>query len=335
MTKFKKLVSLFLAIAVLMSIVTISVDAVEKNKFEYTLKTDEDSGITVAEITGYKGLSAVKIPAKIGKYKVKSIGPRAFRNKKNIKSVVLGPNVKEINESAFSDCINLKKINLRNVEFIGQNAFRNCSSLETVKIPSSLIGVTGDAFSGCKKLIKFKVGQGNYYYESIGGVLIRKGAPHIVAFPQAKGTSYVVPDGIKGIGAGAFKDNKTIRKIVIKKDVQTIEENAFDGCSNLVNVKMGNNVTQIQAQAFRECRKLYSVKFSKLLTSIDEEAFLGCKKLKTIRLFRKLESIGDRAFGYMRKDGKYQKIKGVKIIAPSNSKAEKYAKTNGISFKSK
>lgn len=335
MQKMKRIVSLLITVVVIMSIVTISADAVAKSKFDYTLRVDEVSGVAVAEITGYRGPSVVKIPARLGKYKVKSISAKAFKGKKSIKSVNFGVSVEEIDESAFQDCTNLNKVVLGDVKFISQNAFKNCSALKSVKIPSSLIGVTGDAFSGCKSLKRFTVEDGNYYYESRGGVLVRKGSPYIVSFPQAKGDTYAVPSDIKGIGSGAFKDNKTIKKVVIRNNVQTIGENAFDGCTNLSKVQIGKSVTQIRAQAFRNCNKLKKVKFSNGLITIDEEAFLGCTKLKSVKLHSKLKNIGDRAFGYMRKDGKYQKIKGVKIIAPINSKAEKYALDNDISLKTK
>lgn len=56
----------------------------------------------------------VKVPASINynnvNYKVTAIAPNAFKNNKNIRSVVVGKNVRVIGKNSFKGCKNLKTL---------------------------------------------------------------------------------------------------------------------------------------------------------------------------------------------------------------------------------
>ncbi len=65
---------------------------------------------------------------------VEAIGIEAFREKNDIKQVILPPSVKTIDQLAFHSCENLKKINLENVINVKRVAFYSCKHLKKVDL---------------------------------------------------------------------------------------------------------------------------------------------------------------------------------------------------------
>lgn len=61
--------------------------------------------------------------------------------------------------------------------------------------------------------------------------------------------------------------------------VTRIEENAFEGCGNLVNVSIGNNVVEIGDYAFWRCSKLETINIPNGILTIGSQAFSGCDSL--------------------------------------------------------
>lgn len=133
-----------------------------------------------------------------------------------------------------------------------------------------------------------------------------------------------------------FKKNKKIKKVVIKKGVTSISDNAFNGCTNLKKVKIGNSVVSIGEKAFKDtkieklvipdstkyikksafagCVKLKNVKFGKKLKTIENAAFWVCTKLKNITIPNSVKTIGDGAFGCCNKAEKIVLGKKVEYI---------------------
>ena len=103
-------------------------------------------------------------------------------------------------------------------------------------------------------------------------------------------------------------------KLVLPKEVEIIEANAFSGCTNLYEVIMKDNVRIIKANAFSDCERLKTVRFSTNLTTIQKDAFqnTSCRK---IVLGRKVKII----------DGLLTKISNIEKV--SISKKNPYYKT--------
>jgi len=71
----------------------------------------------------------------------------------SIESIVLHPNTKIINDSAFANCFDLKKVIFNEgLEEIGPYVFKNCPSLEKINFPSALEIIAKDAFGECENL---------------------------------------------------------------------------------------------------------------------------------------------------------------------------------------
>ena len=120
-----------------------------------TYVVNKDSTVTYSGNPKAKG--TVRIPASVkiaGKtVNVTSIKAGAFKNNKNITSVIIGNNVKTIGNNAFAGCIKLKKVTIgKNVTSIGNNAFKGCKLITAITIPAKVTSIGSNSFAGCSKL---------------------------------------------------------------------------------------------------------------------------------------------------------------------------------------
>lgn len=101
---------------------------------------------------------------------------------------------------------------------------------------------------------------------------------------------------VTSIAASAFKNNTTIQKVTIGKNVKTIGKNAFANCKNLKSVVMGSKVTTINEKAFYKCTKLSTIAITKTVKTIGNSAFYGCSNLEKVTGIQNVTSIGNSAF---------------------------------------
>lgn len=189
------------------------------------------------------------------------------------------------------------------VREIDENAFKNNSKVKTIVIGANVREIDDNAFIGTKNLKKFVV-KSNSRYKAVDGVLVNRKTNYIEAFPSKKAKTYTAPASVKGVDEGAFRNNKTIQKVVLK-GVKVVEEEAFRGCSALT-----------------------SVTFSGKLREVDEKAFFDCVKLKKVSLPKKINEVDDKAFGY-KKSGR---VSGFVIRGYAGTDAQEYARENGLKF---
>ncbi len=78
----------------------------------------------------------------------------------------------EINQWAFSECVNITSIDLSNytnLSIIGQDAFRTCSGLTSVTLPSNLTSIGNQVFTSCSNLSEVIINS-NYAYKNANGI---------------------------------------------------------------------------------------------------------------------------------------------------------------------
>lgn len=90
-------------------------------------------------------------------------------------------------------------------------------------------------------------------------------------------------DAVHAIKDGAFKNNKFIRKITIKGNIQTIGEEAFAN-SNIVEVVFEGNFKglAIGAGAFRNCVRITAITLPDNVEQIGNNVFEGCYNLTNL-----------------------------------------------------
>ena len=196
---------------------------------------------------------------------ITNIAAYTFYNYKNMKSLVIGENVKYIGKNAFANCENVT-----NIQF---NA-TNCTSLS----------LTLEAFSGIGAKVKPGV-------ELVFGAGVTKVPNYLFAhnfeednFVRAKIATVSFEEGsvCKEIGKYAFRNCNAITEVTLPENVEKIDEGAFMYCTMLQKAILGESVKTIGANAFNDCRELEHVEIPETIASIGEDAFAECYLIETV-----------------------------------------------------
>ncbi len=122
------------------------------------------------------------------------------------------------------------------------------------------------------------------------------------------GDVLVIPSdlNVMYIGSEAFKDNTTVRKIVIPSSVVEIQERAFYNCTSLEEVYFVStekqeiadaDISMIYEQAFYGCTNLKKIDFSNVKTvTIAADCFANCPKLAEVVDMPSIGTMHHRAF---------------------------------------
>lgn len=189
------------------------------------------------------------------------IGECAFRECKKITKITLPNTLTVIKDCAFEDCISLESINIPNslqyfgarafsgcelltlgnvsipntVTYLGAGAFYNCYGLTEIFIPSSVTTIQ-NPFAGCKNLASIVIDENNPNYDSRNNcnAIIRKSDNALL---------------------GGCKNS------VIPEGVTTIEQSAFNGCSELTNITIPTTVNRMGVHCFIGCSGLLTLTF--------------------------------------------------------------------------
>lgn len=167
------------------------------------------------------------------------------------------------------------------VQEIGYYAFAYCSRLTAIHIPSSVTNVPPGAFLNCQSLESFGVSPDNGSYQATDGVLYTKNGETLISYPVGKIGPCKIPNSVLAIGDYAFCGAK-LTDITIPDGVQTIGENAFNGCPSLQSISLPNSIRTICDGAFYGCPSLEKITIPLGTVSIGEDAFSHCGKLNAV-----------------------------------------------------
>ncbi|WP_294409162.1 leucine-rich repeat domain-containing protein [uncultured Ruminococcus sp.] len=136
-----------------------------------------------------------------------------------------------------------------------------------------------------------------------------------------------IPSVINGlkvteIGAEAFNNNDTIKKVVLPSDLKEIGNEAFYSCYNLNNVQFNNKLQTISDYAFQKSG-LVKATLPNSLKTIGSAAFDSCAYLETITIPNSVTEISITSFA---------DCNNLTINCIKGSYAETYAKSFGIKY---
>ncbi len=125
----------------------------------------------------------------------------------------------------------------------GYEIFSGCG-LREITIGESVYSIATGAFSGADKLEKIGVRSRNKMLTAVDGVLFSKNMSELICYPAVKaGESYTIPDTVRYIRAGAFRNAGMLESLFVPESVKQVGDYAFDGCGSLseVSYALGKN----------------------------------------------------------------------------------------------
>lgn len=168
------------------------------------------------------------------------------------------------------------------VETISAYAFANLTALERVVLPSTLTRIDWGAFYGCTSL-KTVIGLENVKFINEG------------AFEGCALSGSIKLDKAVAIADYAFAGNRSLSKVTVGKDVQSIGMYAFAQNSSLNSLTIEAPIYKLGKYAFTGCESLTQASINAAV--IPTGAFQGAKKLEKITLGKDVAVINENAFG--------------------------------------
>lgn len=219
------------------------------------------------------------------------------------------PGTRVIAGYAFAYCDSLTSVTLPDgLVFIGDWAFYNCTELTGVNIPDSVVSIGHLAFGQTQIMDSFNWDNNVLYIDNaliaaasnLSGSYTVKPGTIVIA---EDGLTYIdtlteviLPDSMKYIGKSAFEGCENLKRVVIPKDLERIEERAFAFCSSLGSVNIPNSVNYIGSGAFLQCGSIKKIVLPPNLNIIRAYTFTGCESLEEVNIPDGVTRIGYGAF---------------------------------------
>lgn len=243
-----------------------------------------------AAFANCKSLTSVRLPARLTE-----VGWKLFSSCDSLKQVTFPKGLKVIQEEAFQSCRGLTELTLpQGLEKIGCGAFSYCSNLEKINIPVSVKELYEEAyttrsdnpmnpFHSCDSLRTIELDSENRTYYQQDGALIRRSDMTLVDYQPTDVTqSYVIPEGVRTIGAGSIRCLKGAQpQLTIPLTVTTIGKYAIH-INDLTELVVPSSVKKLDDMAIWLCDELRSVTIPASVTTMTADAVYSCKKLESI-----------------------------------------------------
>lgn len=207
-----------------------------------------------------------------------------------------------------------------------ESTFDGFTELKSVVVPEGVTSI-GTAFHGCEQL------------EQVS--LPKSVVTLFYSFNCCFALEHIdIPASVKDI-SWAF-EGTGLKSVKLPYGVENIAH-AFTGCEALEYVYIPGSVKDL-TEAFGDCSNLKEAVIEHGVMSIEDYAFFHCTSLKELAIPESVTEFGTKAVGIMeireytsseksafRIKG-YQTVSGFQIKGKSGSKAEEYARENGIAF---
>ena len=244
-------------------------ESFKQDGYEFTLWSDTSVVISDADFgepIPLTGDGTLVLPTSVtfeGKtYLVERIGRYAFAGRGEIKHLVIGEGVTDIEPYAFY----------------------RCSGLESIHFPSTFEGAScydsDGIFLGCSNLCRITVDERNEEFDSrdgCNGLIVTESNTLMLG---CRGTE--IPSSVTTIGPRAFEGCQDLESIALPEGVRKIEYCAFRNCTNLKEIVLPSTLDSIGGSLFEGCASLESIRIPRNVTKVSSRVFQGCYSLKEV-----------------------------------------------------
>lgn len=284
----------------------------------------------------FAGTAVSSVTFEVGSY-VTEIGEMAFYNCTGLTKLALSKEIENVKYRAFYRCSNLTEVSFDNNPVagatltLGEEVFNNCTKLQSISLPVQAVNLPG--LVNCPELKTIKIAEGSTNLAADEqGAIFSYDRRELFYFPAGI-TEYVLPEEVQVIGEGVFRENTSLAKITIGKNVTAIGKNAFYGCRALTDVIFEEGGTEnltIGERAFYNCSSVKALNLPARTLSIGAYAFYSVGKVSSLTFGSgsRLESIGASAFEYTGAE-QVEIPASVTVISPS---AFAYSPVTQITF---
>ena len=219
-----------------------------------------------------------------------------FDGCKRLKSIHIPGNVTYIDQVSFGLCIALENVVFHSNEYVelAIGCFQNCYALRSITLPKGAICGANPFSNNCPNLKEILVDEGNENLISVDGVVFFKDMKTLVAYPEGKGSQYVIPDGVKTIFDAAFSGCSSVTNILIPSSVIKISSSAFSS-TGISTIELPKNLTEIPSYMVAWCHKLSEIEIPQNVTTIGHYAFAGTN-LMSVTIPSNVSAIGHNSF---------------------------------------
>ena len=224
---------------------------------------------------------------------IEAIGVKAFRDMTKLFSVIIPNSVTTIGDNAFDGCDRLTSVTVGNKTpfTISESVFSNCSNA-TLYVPAGSKAAYEEAsvWKEFKEIIEIE----NITFAD------SKVKEICVANWDTNGDgelSYAEAAAVTSLGK-IFEGNTEIvsfDELQYFTGLTSINEYAFQDCSNLSSLKIPNSVTSLGVACFSGCWKLQTLTIPNSVTTLNDKIFYDCG-IKSITIPQSVKSIGISLF---------------------------------------
>lgn len=193
---------------------------------------------------------------------------------------------KKLRELYPDDYANLTTVVLKNgITELPSGFFDGCNNVTSLTLPSTLLEFGLDDLPS-------KIRASLSYDKD--GFLIYNG--WILDYKHRNASAVTIPEGIVGIGRGAFTAMFDLETVTMPESLKCIAKGAFEDSSWIQDLKFMSGLRYVGPFAFRGCSSLLRATFADGVENLGTNVFESCWKMQSVRLPFTVTNIGVNAF---------------------------------------